>query len=386
MGDEIIQIVDEKRDKDDVNNDIVSHNPRDPHNAHNGKQISLVSLSPSGTHFVTYSYLDKSIEGWTVKGSKLILDPEANVYKLSEKWKDIKIKVNDSKVVCCYNDGVEIFLMSNEHQQIKLNPPSEMQRPRINFNKNGDLVIFDNDKISIYHSTHDEMSNELSLMSSHKLLNNKVIKGVSIDDNDMWIISPNDLFHLDLKTFQLKFSYSLGFTSKNIDEKFTVIHQESLIGIKYNNEIAIFLENVHFPIRNIQLKNSDMKIELCKVQNNVYLLAFNIPEKDEKQNIILYNITDINKQQPIEIENDSKNKFILYEYNSKSKKAFGLVNEKFSYSNLSDLDWHEFFESQSDDDDFVGWNDYLCQTTKYYYNDTLAFLDMENIKSKILQL
>ncbi|CAB4374117.1 unnamed protein product [Rhizophagus irregularis] len=134
-----------------------------------------------------------------------------------------------------------------------------------------------------------------------------------------------------------------------------------------------------------------MKIELCQVQNNVYLLAFNIPKKEEKQDIILYSITDINKQQPIDAskifndidsENDSKNKFILYEYNSESKEAFELVDGKFSRINLLDLNLHEFFESHKEDDDLVGWNDYLCQTfKKHYYNDTLAFPDMENIRS-----
>ncbi|PKC68002.1 hypothetical protein RhiirA1_457749 [Rhizophagus irregularis] len=348
MGDEIIPI-DEKQD--DVDNEIVPHNPRDPHNAHNGKQVSLVSLS--------------------------LNDPEANVYKLPEVVNFItELKVND-KIVCytySNSNNINIFEMSTKNQQIK----------------DGDLLIFNNDKISIYHSAHDK----ISLMSSHRLSSyNEVITGVSIDDNNIWIVSPHYLFHWDFEKFQLKFSYSLRFTttytdeddegdkSKNIYKKFTVIHKESLIGVKYCNEIAIFLENVHFPIRNIQLKDTDTKIEFCEVQNNDYLLAFNLPKKDEKQNIVLYNINDINKQ-PIDasmIFNEKK--FILYEYNSESKKAFGLVDGKFSYINLLDLNWHEFFESHKEDDDLVGWNDYLGQTFKYYYNDTLAFPDMENIKS-----
>ncbi|CAB5374195.1 unnamed protein product [Rhizophagus irregularis] len=222
MGDEIIPI-DEKQD--DVDNEIVPHNPRDPHNAHNGK----------------------------------------------------------------YNN-INIIEMSTKNQQIK----------------DGDLLIFNNDKISIYHSAHDK----ISLMSSHRLS-----------------------------------------------------------------------KNVHFPIRNIQLKDTDTKIEFCEVQNNDYLLAFNLPKKDEKQNIVLYNINDINKQPIDALMIFNEKKFILYEYNSESKKAFGLVDGKFSYINLLDLNWHEFFESHKEDDDLVGWNDYLGQTFKYYYNDTLAIPDMENIKS-----
>ncbi|UZO15210.1 uncharacterized protein OCT59_006641 [Rhizophagus irregularis] len=381
----------EKRDKDE----IVPHNPRDSNNAHNGNQVSSVSLSPNGKYVVTYSEDDKSIEGWIVKDSKLILDPEASVYKLPEGSKNIsEIKVNDGKIVyIAYNI---IIQMSNKHQQIKLNPPPEgwWESKKINFKKNGDFIKFSRYEILIYRSKHDKMSNELSLVSFYELSSlsslYEVIKEVLIDDDNIWVISPNYLFHWDMKTFQLKFSYSLEFTTENsqYDKEFTVIHKESLIGIKYYGEIAIFLNNVHFPIRNIQLKNPDMKIELCQVQNNTYLLAFNIPKKDEKQDIILYSITDINKQQPIDAstifndedpENDFKNKFILYEYNSESKEAFGLVDGKFTYINLLDLNLHEFFESHKEDDDLVGWNDYLGQP--FYYNDTLAFPDMENIRS-----
>ncbi|PKC68000.1 hypothetical protein RhiirA1_440871 [Rhizophagus irregularis] len=377
-------------------------NPRDPHNAHDGKQVSLVSLSLNGKYAVTYSEDDKSIEGWIVENSELILDHEANVYKLPKEWTYIyEIKVNDSKIVCYSSyDNIEIFQMSTEHQQIELNPPPEsLVEYKINFKKEGNLVIFNNDKISIYHSKHD-MSNELSLMSSYELSScnklitgklidyiKKVINGVFIDDDNIWVISPHYLFHWDLETFQLKFSYSLGFTAKYYEHgKLTVLTKGNSIAVKYMdyeiNEIAIFLKDVHFPIRNIQLKDTDTKIEFCEVQNNDYLLAFNLPRKDEKQNIILYNITDINAQPKDASMIFNENKFILYEYNSESKKAFGLVDGKFSYINLLDLNWHEFFESHKEDDDLVGWNDYLCQTfKKYYYNDTLAFPDMENIRS-----
>ncbi|CAB4441896.1 unnamed protein product [Rhizophagus irregularis] len=409
--------IDENRDKDDADNKIVPHNPRDSNNAHNGEQISSVSLSPNGKYVVTYSKDDESVEGWILKDSKLILDPEASVYKLPQSGYIREIKVNDSKIVCFWNIiekfyyVVEIFRMSNENQRIKLNPPPPERwwlLQNINFKKNGDLILSNRFEISIYHSN-DKMSNELSLVSFYELSDNGIIKEVLIDDDNIWVISANYLFHRDLKTFQLKFSYSLGFTttykkkdtltyiSNNLfakiykvykdettNEKLTVITKGNSIAVNYSNEIAIFLKDLHFPIRNIQLKGTNIKIEFCEVQNNVYLLAFNIPEKDEKQDIILYNITNINKQ-PIDasmIFNEKK--FILYEYNSESKKAFGLVDGKFSYINLLDLNWHEFFESHKEDeedDDLVGWNNYLGQTFKYYYNDTLAFPDMENIRS-----
>ncbi|PKY48868.1 hypothetical protein RhiirA4_464594 [Rhizophagus irregularis] len=417
----------EKYDKDDVDNpldphekrdkdEIVPHKPRDSKNAHNGNQVSSVSLSPNGKYVVTYSEDDKSIEGWIVKDSseddksiegwivkdsseddksiegcsKLILDPEASIYKLlSDELGYIReIKVNNDKIVCFVNKineikyKVETFRMSKKNQQIKLNPPPERWwlLENINFKKNGDLILSNRYEISIYLSN---QSNVLSLMPFYVLLSyNDVIKEVLIDDDNIWVITLSYLFHWDLKTVQLKFSYSLGFTTTyKSDEKFTVITKGNSIAVNYSNEISIFLKEQHYPIRNIQLIGTNIKIEFCVVQNNVYLLAFNIPEKDEKQDIILYSITDI---QPIDASKifNKNNNFILYKYNSESKEAFGLVDGKFSCINLVNLNLHELYEFFEPDDDLVVWNDYLGQTfEKYYYNDTLAFPDMENIRS-----
>ncbi|CAB4374133.1 unnamed protein product [Rhizophagus irregularis] len=384
-------------DENDVDNGIVPHNLRDSNNAHNGKQVSLVALSPNGKYVVTYSEDNESIERWIVIDSELILDPEARLSPVEESAGYIhEIKVNDSKVVCYIrNSRINVLQMSNEHHQIKLH---RWEPKKINFKKNGDFILSNKYKILIYHSKHDKMSNVLSLVSSHELSSyNDVINGMFIDDDNIWGISSNYLFHWDLETFKLKFSYSLGFTTEYWNEEFTVITKGNLIAVNYHNEIneiAIFLKDVHFPIRNIQLKSSDMKIEFCEVQNNFYLLAFNIPKKNENQNIILYSIIGINKHIDAskifnneDSENDSKNNFILYKYNSESKEAFGLVNGKFSYVNLPDLNWYKFFEPHKEEDDFVGWNNYLCQASEAseinYYNDTLAFPDMENIRSLI---
>uniref|UniRef100_U9UU22 Ion transport domain-containing protein n=1 Tax=Rhizophagus irregularis (strain DAOM 181602 / DAOM 197198 / MUCL 43194) TaxID=747089 RepID=U9UU22_RHIID len=357
---------------DDVN-EIVSHNSRDPHHAHNGKQISLVSLSPNGTYIVTYSEDDKSIEGWIVDNSKLIPDSQVNVPEESKKI--FMIKVNDSKIVCflCRRNHevcVEIFQISNEHRPFKLNPKLKKWQPTIFFQKNGNLVINTSFKILIY-SPHDEINDELILMSSCEISNNK---GNFIDeDNNVWAISSNYLFHWDLETSRLKFSYSLGFTATHskTNNKLTVMSKGNYILVKHYDEIAIFSKGVHFPI------------------------PFNSPEKYTIN--IIYDITDIydiidTNKQPVDAsrmfndensENDYKNKFILCEYNSGSKKAFGLVDGKISCINLSDLNWHDFYESHKGEDDFIGWNNYLCQTAfeKNYCNDTLAFPDMESIRS-----
>ncbi|PKC75826.1 hypothetical protein RhiirA1_436022 [Rhizophagus irregularis] len=390
MDVQIIQIEYEKYNK---------HSDQIDLQAHNGEQISLVSLSPNGKYVVTYSYNDNSIEGWDVVNSKLILTFQKNVKLPEESGFIDDIKINNSKIVC-YVLGSETntFQMPNIESPIELNPPPKMQRPRINFTKDGNLAIFDNNKILVY-------STDGKMKSSHELLShNEVIRGVSIDENDnIWVISPNYLFHLDLKKFRLKFSYSLGFTAE-VDKRFTVISKGNSVVVKYNNEIAIFSEGVHFPIKNIKDTNIK-KIELCKIQNNDYLLAFNLPEKQdekyEKQNIFLYHIIDI-KKQPIDVskifnKGHSEDKF--YEYNSDLEKAFGLVNGEFSCINIDFdqkfLESHEvFFESHRDDDDlddddlddddFVSWNNYLCWNNYLYQgsccNDTLAFPDMKNLR------
>jgi hypothetical protein len=55
-----------------------------------------------------------------------------------------------------YEICVEIFKMSNEHQQIKLNSPRRwwsINHPMIYFNKNGNIIIHDLRNILVY-STH----------------------------------------------------------------------------------------------------------------------------------------------------------------------------------------------------------------------------------------
>ncbi|RIA86106.1 hypothetical protein C1645_856790 [Glomus cerebriforme] len=306
MGDRIIKIPDD-------------YNPRNPHG---GNKISSISVSPGGKYVITYSYVDNSIEGWIVEDSKMILDPQANVYKLPK--------------------GIKTY--SNYSIKIKLS---------------GRIVGI----------------------------------SIDVDKENIWAISLNYLFQLDLETLQLKFSYSLGFNTiyKNIfDNKLSVIFKENSIVVKYNNEIAIFSEGIYFPIRNIRLEDFILKVELlcevCEGQNNNYLLVFNLPKYDEKQNIFLYHTSDINKQ-PVdasEIFNDgnSEKGFIIHEYNSESKKAFGLVDGKISCINLSNRNWHEFFINHMFDDIITSWNNYLNDSDEMKYcNDTLFFPDMENIRS-----
>src|SRR5581483_4807338 len=198
--------------------------------------------------------------------------------------------------------------------------------------------------------------------------------------------SSNYLFQWDLKTFQLEFSYSLGFkiTQSSFPEDITIRSKGNLILVTSSNNIVIFLNGIHFPFRQIQINGSNIKAEFL---SDNYLLVFNLPEEGEKQDISLYHITEINRQ-PIDaskIFNDKENEFNLYEYNSKSKKAFGLVDGTISSMNLSNLKWKEFFESNYSDkqyeEEIDGWNTYLYQTP--HHNDTFAFPDVENIRSLI---
>jgi hypothetical protein len=69
-----------------------------------------------------------------------------------------------------------------------------------------------------------KMNGELILMSFYKLSYYK-IEEIIDEDNNIWAISPNYLFHWDLETLQLKFSYSLGFTATyTYDKSFTATY------------------------------------------------------------------------------------------------------------------------------------------------------------------
>ncbi|GBB84654.1 hypothetical protein RclHR1_11220003 [Rhizophagus clarus] len=259
--------------------------------------ISLVSLSPNGEYIFTYSEGNKSIDRWNEEGSELIPN---HVYRVSNYIDGIK--VNNKNEIFCYRAGVQI---SSEHQENKLQ--------RISRNVKNYFQINDDFEIKIYRQCY----NELCLNSSYKLSScYKGVKGVFIDEdiNNIWAVSLNYLFHWDLNSLQLKFSYSLGFTTvhcgnidkkltvhcENIDKKFTVLSKGDLIVVKYFNEVAIFLKRSAF-------SNSKYSIK------RIFILDIN------KQPIDASMI--FNNENP---ENDPENKFILYEYNSKSRKAFGI--------------------------------------------------------------
>ncbi|RIA96285.1 hypothetical protein C1645_733380 [Glomus cerebriforme] len=375
---EIIQI------DDDVKNDNDNDNPRNPHG---GNRISSVSVSPREKSEKSDG-LEKLVR--PEKSDGLVKSDESEKSEKSfesDESEDILeepiiIKVNDSKIVCYYIlkdnslliDKVIVFQMSN-HRQIKFNPPIKyLTNSMIYFFKKNDIIVAFNCNNLLVYSKKD---GELNLISSHELSDNIIGGIIDVDNNNIWAISSNYLFQWDAETLQLKFSYLLGFTAirnGNINKRLTVISKGNSIVVKYYNEIAIYSMGIHFPIRNIRIKGSITKVELlCEAQNNNYLLAFNLPKKDEKQKIILYHISDINKP-PVDaskIFNDgkSKNNFILYEYNSESKNAFGLVDGKIICINLSNMNWHKFFVLHMFDDIVFSWNNYLCQTSKNDCND-----------------
>ncbi|RIA84298.1 hypothetical protein C1645_832487 [Glomus cerebriforme] len=420
MDEEIIQI-DDKDNYDNelgIDDEIVSRQSRNLREPHDGNKISLVSISPSGTYVITYSSDDKSIEGWTVEDSKITLESRANVYKLPKESvpnESIGIKVNDNKIVCYTWDYLpfiylpyykrellEIFRMSDEYRPIKIKYNQlniSFSSKFIYFKKNGSLVMLQASSNKRYHrfgiqnyinnllvySPHDEIIDKLILISSHKLLGR--IEDIDVDENNIWAISSNYLFQWDSQTLQLISSYYLGFTPilyDDIYEKSTIISKGNSLVVNYHNEIVIFSVGKQSPVRNIRIENSITKVEL--LCNNDYLLAFNLPKDGENQNIFLYDIRDVYKQ-PVDVsgifnKDNSENRFILYEYNSESNEAFGLVDGihgKISCINLSNMKWNEVFDH---DDIVASWNTYLNDLNeKKYCNDTLIFPDANKIRS-----
>src|ERR1044071_10280533 len=94
---------------------------------HNGKQISLISVSPNGTYVVTYSSEDNSIEGWIVneqdsKWIPLKRDPEVITYRITNNDNSElnEIKVNDNKIVSyVWRGSMFIFQMSKLNKLLK---------------------------------------------------------------------------------------------------------------------------------------------------------------------------------------------------------------------------------------------------------------------------
>lgn len=183
--------------------------------AHSGKKISSLSISPNGKYAVTYSIDDNTIEGWIVENSELILDPEINVYKLSEEpERPIIIKVNDSKTVCYYYDWpviekIVIFQMSNYHRPLEYNQTIKYSRYNpiymIYFEKNGNLRL---NKLLVYKV---DKSNKLIL--DHEIPNIKTRGVIDVDNNILWSISSEYLFEYKLSGSEIPLlkRYSLGF-------------------------------------------------------------------------------------------------------------------------------------------------------------------------------
>ncbi|CAB4398774.1 unnamed protein product [Rhizophagus irregularis] len=245
--------------------------------AHGGKKISSLSISPNGKYAVTYSIDDNTIEGWIVENSELILDPEINVYKLSEEpERPIIIKVNDSKTVCYYYDWpviekIVIFQMSNYHRPLEYNQTIKYSRYNpiymIYFEKNGNLAMFRPNKLLVYKV---DKSNKLIL--DHEISNIKTRGVIDVDNNILWSISSEYLFEYKLSGSEIPVPkrYSLGFQIvRNHIDNFTikgfVIKAGGFILYEYNSEL-----NVAFGLVNgsVSRQKIDRNEFFNKVNNN----------------------------------------------------------------------------------------------------------------------
>ncbi|CAI2189533.1 15686_t:CDS:1, partial [Funneliformis geosporum] len=355
----------------------------DDNAAHNGEQITLLSASPNGEHVITYSSKDRSIEGWIVgendsKCATLKRDPEVTVYKLSDDEKVNEMKVNDDKfVLYAWESNIRTFQMSKE-KSIK---PTLLNKSfhSLYFKNDGDLVLSVLSHDLSYYSyirilIYSHIDGKLKFKKS-RMVNSDKERKVMIENNKIWVITSNNLFKWDLDKFRFEFSYSLEFDGNDVEN---IIMRKNLILLKYNEKISIYLKEIHFPIRNIQIE-SNISV---RILSNNYFLTFNLAKEDEKQDIILHHTTDINKQAvETKIFNDDnpENGFILFEYNPESRRAFGFVDGKISSVNLTEFNWHEWFVANHKDDEIVvGWNTYLNQISESPFNDTMVFPDMEN--------
>ncbi|PKY20620.1 hypothetical protein RhiirB3_433960 [Rhizophagus irregularis] len=321
--------------------------------AHGGKKISSLSISPNGKYAVTYSIDDNTIEGWIVENSELILDPEINVYRLSEEpERPIIIKVNDSKTVCYYYDWpviekIVIFQMSNYHRPLEYNQTIKYSRYNpiymIYFEKNGNLAMFCPNKLLVYKV---DKSNKLIL--DHEISNIKTRGVIDVDNNILWSISSEYLFEYKLSGSEIPVPkrYSLGF------------------------------QIVRNHIDNFTIKGFVIKVKLVSGEklNDNFLLVFNIPRDEEKQNIFLYNTIDTNKHVDVTEIFDKAGGFILYEYNSELNVAFGLVNGSVSRQKI---DRNEFFNKVDNNNDTFDMENIRLLISKGERNMNMDFNNQE---------
>ncbi|CAI2182907.1 2087_t:CDS:2 [Funneliformis geosporum] len=238
------------------------HIKMDDNTAHNGEQITLLSVSPNGKHVITYSSKDRSIEGWIVdfKCAPLKRDPEMDGYPLPDSDEVNEIKVNDEKfVLYAWENNIRTFQISNNHP-IKVHALNLSFRS-FDFKNNGDLVLQDGLTftteflINVYSQTR----NGLMFTSKHIIsIGNNFFEEVSsalerkviIKDDKVWIISPDYLFQWDLNVIQFEFSYSLEFDGKDVED---------------------------IIMRKFSLKSKSS----IEVLSNYYIMAFNIPNLEK---------------------------------------------------------------------------------------------------------
>lgn len=73
---------------------------------HNGKQITLIEVSPNGCYLVTYSPEDNSIIGWNVEDiDEGQLKPDPNHHNIGNNDKLTQLSVSDDKKIAYIYDN-----------------------------------------------------------------------------------------------------------------------------------------------------------------------------------------------------------------------------------------------------------------------------------------
>jgi WD40 repeat protein len=100
---EITVEIDEKTDNVNyTRNDKIDINNDKPHNAHNGKPITKIEVSPNEKYLITYSQEDNSIAGWNIgdndEGPLKLDHHNVKLYDINEEIADLgKICISDEK-------------------------------------------------------------------------------------------------------------------------------------------------------------------------------------------------------------------------------------------------------------------------------------------------
>src|SRR6266540_5062111 len=198
-------------------------------------------------------------------------------------------------------------------------------------------------------------------------------------DDKLWASSENYLYMWDLNdTFRYEFCYRHEIVSNNLN----VDLNDDLVSVCDGVQIYFSKTDRDIPIQHIEIIHSYGSF-VSKKEKNYFLIYIDEDENEnDEQQILLYDIFDVNKQSAdVKKIKDIEN-FIIWVYNLQTNKAYGIDDDDINVLTMDfgNENWKEYFKSV-DNNLLIGWNNYLDDNTDFDFDDELSFdTDIESIQ------